>query len=91
MLDKFADIIADAQCAFVVVGDVSTGKFSLVPPSLAGVEDLLGVVAIVEGRQRSAWVDGLPDSMIDSIAAEFCRRLEAGICELERIFFAPVN
>jgi hypothetical protein len=91
VLDRFAKIIADAQYALAVVGDANTGKFSLVNPALAGIEDFLGVVAIVEGRPRSAWVDGLPDKMVDAIAAEFCRRLEAGLCELERVFFKPAN
>jgi hypothetical protein len=89
--DKFSKVLAEAQCAFVVVGDANTGKFSLVPPSLAGVENFLGVVAIVQGRPQSAWVDGLPDPMIDAIAAEFCRLFEAGICELEQVFFKPAN
>jgi hypothetical protein len=90
-MDRYQQIIADAEYAFAIVGDVSTGEFSLVDPRLAGIEDFLGVVAIVQGRPRSAFAKDIPDQMIDAIAQEMSRRMEAAIVELERVFDIPAN
>jgi hypothetical protein len=88
---RFRQILSDAEYALAVVGDASTGEFSLVDPSLASIEDFLGVVGIVQGRPRSAFVDELPQQMLDGIRKEFCGRIETALCELERIFFKPAN
>jgi hypothetical protein len=90
-MDRYQQIIADAEYAFAIVGDANTGEFSLVDPSLAGIEDFLGVVAIVQGRPRSAFAKDIPDQMIDAIAQEMSRRMEAAIVELERVFDMPAN
>jgi hypothetical protein len=90
-MDRYQQIIADAEYAFAIVGDANTGEFSLVDPSLAGIEDFLGVVAIVQGRPRSAFAKDIPDQMIDAIAQEMSRRMEAAIVELERVFDIPAN
>jgi hypothetical protein len=90
-MDRYQQIIADAEYAFAIVGDANTGEFSLVDPSLAGIEDFLGVVAIVQGRPRSAFVKDIPDQMIDAIAQEMSRRMEAAIVELERVLDMPAN
>jgi hypothetical protein len=90
-MDRYQQIIADAEYAFAIVGDANTGEFSLVDPSLAGIEDFLGVVAIVQGRPRSAFAKDIPDQMIDAIAQEMSRRMEAAIVELERVLDMPAN
>jgi hypothetical protein len=91
MDSKFQQIISEAQYVLAVVGDASTGKFSLVDPSLAGIEDFLGVVGIVQGRPRSAFAEEIPPQMVEAIAQEVCRRMEAALCELERVFSLPAN
>ena len=91
MADKFAELISSAQYCVAIVGEASTGKFSLMDPSLAPIEGFLGVVGIVQGRTRSAFVEELPQPMLDAIRKEFCGRIEAGIVELAKIFLAPAN
>jgi hypothetical protein len=91
MLDKFQQIISEAEYALAIIGDVDTGEFSLVDPSLAGIEDFLGVVAIVQGRPRSAFAKVPPPQIIDAIAHEMCRRMEVAIIEIERVLDMPAN
>jgi hypothetical protein len=91
---RFQEIVSSAQYALAIVGDASTGEFSLVPPLPAAMRDpdFLGVVAIVKGRPRSAFAKDLPDQMIDAIAQDMGRRIEVALCELERVVFQmPAN
>jgi hypothetical protein len=91
--DRFQQIVSDAEYALVILGDADSGTFSLVSPSPDALESLefLGVVAIVQGRPRSAFAKDIPDQMIDAIAQEMSRRMEAAIVELERVLDMPAN
>jgi hypothetical protein len=92
-VDRFREIVASAEYALVILGDEISGTFSLVSPSPDAWASLefLGVVAICAGRPRSAFAKDLPDTMIDAIATEMCRRVEAAIVEMERVFLKPAN
>lgn len=91
MDDEVNRIVSEAEYVLAIVGDVGTGKFSLVSPSLAGIEDFLGVVAIVKGRLDCAFMCGIPQPMLDAIRREFYGRIEAGFRLLERVQNMPVN
>jgi|HubBroStandDraft_3_1064219.scaffolds.fasta_scaffold131205_3 hypothetical protein len=90
-MDRFAKILSGAQYALAIIGDASTGEFLLVDPALAPIDGFLGIVAITQGRPRCEFVGELPRPMLDAIREEFCRRFEAAIVELERVFDMPAN
>ncbi|MGA7889694.1 MAG: hypothetical protein WB993_09425 [Candidatus Sulfotelmatobacter sp.] len=94
--DKDNDInrvIAEADDGDVVaiIGDVDTGKFSLLPLSHAPVEGLLGVVGVVKGRLDAAFTCGIPEPMLEAIRQESYRLIKVGLRILERAGSMPVN
>jgi hypothetical protein len=82
---------ADEGAIAAIVGDASTGEFSLMPLSLAPVEGFLGVVGFVKGRPDCAFTCGLPDPMLAAIRQEFYRCIEVGLRILERAGSMPAN
>jgi hypothetical protein len=61
-------------------------------PPLRGSGTFLGVIGIVQGRPHCAFAELLKQEMYDAIAQAFLSRIEAALCEIERVFcHAPVN
>jgi hypothetical protein len=91
--DEIQQVISEADKGAIaaIIGDVGTGKFSLMPLSLAPIENFLGVVAIVKGRPDCAFTCGLPDPMLAAIRQEFYRCIEAGLRILERAGSMPAG
>ena len=101
MESKFRQIVADSVYSVAVMGNVSTGEFELVTmqplakdaalPANTQTMTFLGVIGIVQGRPRTAFAELLKQDMSDAIVQAFCRRIEAGICEIERVCKLPAN
>jgi hypothetical protein len=89
--DEIQRVISEAESVAAIIGDVGTGKFSLVPLSLAPVEGFLGVVGFVKGRPDCAFTCGLPEPMLEAIRQEFYRLIEVGLRIVERAGSMPAN
>lgn len=99
-LDKFEQIVNDAEYAVSILGNPDTGDFELLAATqlplpqekliafhLRGLE-FLGTIGICAGRVRTAIEYPLVDApdMCERIARAFTARIEGGFAELERLW-----